>query len=71
MLNTFLGKLIHKDQVGFLSFVGRKGQIAQAMQLIHLAKSRSIPAMLLSLDIRKAFDTVSWDYMFFALAMSL
>lgn len=37
--------------------------IRRILQLQHVAHSRSLESMLLSLDVNKAFDTLSWPYL--------
>lgn len=41
--------------------------IRRTLLLIHAAKIRRIPACLVSLDIRKAFNSVTWPYMEYVL----
>lgn len=68
-LSSFIALYVHKDQSGFIP--GRQGtnQIRRAVDLVSLLGSawdggtpRS--GILLSLDLQKAFDTVSWPYIF-------
>lgn len=59
--------MIDKDQVGFIPKRQASDNIRRVILLQHLARSRKIPMHLLSLDIRKAFDTVSWPYLFYIL----
>lgn len=66
-LNPIIGSLIHKDQVGFIPKRQASDNIRRVILLQHLARSRKIPMHLLSLDIRKAFDTVSWSYLLYIL----
>lgn len=62
-MNNIIGHLIHKDQTGFIPKRQAGDNIRQALLLIHAAKIRHIPACLVSLDIKKAFDSVTWPYM--------
>lgn len=41
--------------------------ICRAVLLAHIAKKQKIPLCFLSLDIKRAFDTVSWQYMQYSL----
>lgn len=68
-LGSFIGSYVHKDLVGFIP--GRQGldQIRRAIDIISLLKSGwdGNPAQegfLLSIDLQKAFDTVTWPYLF-------
>lgn len=62
-LNPFLPRLIKKDQVGFVPHRQAGDAIRQIIQLQHLAHRRSLETILLSLDVNKAFDTLSWPYL--------
>lgn len=62
-LNPIIGTLIHKDQTGFIPFRQAGDNIRRATLLAHIARSRKIPACFLSIDIQKAFDTLSWSYL--------
>ena len=66
-LNKFIGNMIHRDQVGFMPFRQAGDNVRRACLLAHIAKTRGIPACLLSLDIKQAFDSVSWSYLSFTL----
>lgn len=66
---SFIDQYINRDQVGFIP--GRQGpdQIRRAVDLISIMQSgwtgdHGQKGMLLSLDLQKAFDYVSWPYMF-------
>ncbi|KAJ1128232.1 hypothetical protein NDU88_006611, partial [Pleurodeles waltl] len=56
-----LESLIHSDQSGFIP--GRS-TFLNIRRLLHIMHSNTEPkAVALSLDIEKAFDTLSWDYL--------
>lgn len=57
-LNYFLPRLIKKDQVGFVTQRQAGDAITRILQVQHIAHSRSLESMLLSLDVNKAFDTL-------------
>ena len=61
-LKSFLPKLIHEDQKGFIS--GRC--ISENVRLIYdslfEAKQQEIPGLLLSIDFQQAFDSISWKF---------
>uniref|UniRef100_A0A8C5PDU3 Reverse transcriptase domain-containing protein n=1 Tax=Leptobrachium leishanense TaxID=445787 RepID=A0A8C5PDU3_9ANUR len=64
-LNSYIPQLIHTDQSGFIP--GREGRAntVRAIDLIHMAsKTKNEPMLLLSTDAEKAFDRVSWRFLF-------
>lgn len=63
-LNTRLASLIHPDQTGFVPYRQVGDNIPKVIHLIHMAKKRGNGLFFLSLDIAKAFDTLSWEYLF-------
>lgn len=63
LLNAIIGQLIHCDQTGFMPMRQAGDNIRRALLLIHSAKKRKIPTCLISLDIRKPFNSVSWPCM--------
>jgi hypothetical protein len=62
-LKPFLQKSISAEQLGFLK--GRRIQdaIATAHEGIHSIKHKNLKALVLKLDIRKAFDNVDWEFL--------
>lgn len=62
-LNSFLPCLIKKGQVGFVPQRQAGDAIWRILQLQHIAHERSLANMLLSLDMNKAFDTLSWPHL--------
>lgn len=71
-LASFIATYIHKDQVGFIP--GRQGpdQIRRTVDVVSILQSgwdggHDQAGMLLSLDLQKAFDSVSWSYLFYIL----
>lgn len=55
---SFIWLYIHKDRVGFIPGLQGPDQICRAIDIISLLHSQ------LSLDLQKAFDSVSWLYRF-------
>lgn len=66
-LNSIIGSLIHKTRVGFIPSQQASDNIRHAVLLAHAACTCNILTCFISMDIRKAFDTVSWPYLQFAL----
>lgn len=66
-IHKYLHSLIHRDQVG--SVPGRQAgdRVRKVVHLISLLHHHKIPGFLLSLDIYKAFDSLSWDYLCYVL----
>lgn len=62
-LNKYIHTLIHKDQVGFVPLRQAADNVRKTILLNYYARHRSQQMMLLSLDIRKAFDTLSWSFL--------
>lgn len=63
-LKTVLSKLINEDQTGFISgrFIGEN--IRLLYDVINYTEKQEIPGMLLLIDFEKAFDSVSWEFLF-------
>lgn len=66
-INKYLRSLVHRDQVGFVPGRQAGDNVRKVVHLITLLQQRKIPGFLLSLDIYKAFDTLSWDYLRYVL----
>lgn len=56
-------KLIHSDQVGFVSMREARDNTIKAINLIHAAHVGKIPMLLLSTDVEKSFDRVNWVFL--------
>ena len=63
-LKSILPYIINEDQTGFISgrFIGEN--IRLLYDVIDYAEKNAIPGMLLLIDFEKAFDSVSWDFLF-------
>lgn len=57
-------QLIHSDQVGFVPTREAHDNTTKAINLIHAAWSQKTPLLLLLTDAEKAFDRVSWPFLF-------
>lgn len=62
-LNSFLPRLIKKDQVGFVPRRQAVDTIRRILQIQHITHCGSLETMFLSLDVNKTFDTLSWPYL--------
>lgn len=68
-LSSFIGKYVHKDQVGFIPNRQGLDQIRRTIDIVLVLQSGwdggpGQAGMLLSLDLQKAFNSVSWSYLF-------
>ena len=63
-IKQVLSFLIHENQKGFLKnrFIGENTRIIY--DTLYTAKENNIPGMLLLIDFEKAFDSVSWSFMY-------
>lgn len=55
--------LIHQDQAGFVPLREPRENTVRVVNMIHVARTASHPLILLSTDVEKAFDRVSWQFM--------
>lgn len=58
----YLCSLIHRDHVGFVSSRQAGDNVQKVVHLISLLHHRKILFFFLSLNIYKAFDCLSWDF---------
>lgn len=63
MKNVF-EKLISENQTGFIKgrYIGEN--IRLIYDLLNYTDTHDIPVMLFFIDFQKAYDTVSWEFMF-------
>ena len=61
-IKSFLPKLIHNDQTGFLKgrFIGEN--INRILSLMDITDERNVPALLVLIDFEKAFDSLEWSF---------
>lgn len=55
----FVPKLVHYDQVGFITTREARADTNRALNLFHSARSRKTPTLLTSADAKKVFDRVN------------
>jgi hypothetical protein len=62
-IKPFLGRSLSAEQLGFLK--GRRIQeaIGAAHECIHSIKQKNQKALVMKLDINKAFDSIDWDFL--------
>ena len=63
-LRTVLPNIISKTQSGFMSnrFIGENTRLIY--DIIHYANCNKIPGLLMLIDFQKAFDSVSWKFLY-------
>lgn len=62
-LKSILPDLIAQEQTGFVKGRQITDGIIMAQEVIHSLKSSRVPGMLIKLDLAKAFDRLSWNYL--------
>ena len=62
-LSVFLPNLIHSDQKGFVKSQNIRDNLLDIQSLISACQSGKQEAMLLLLDIERAFDSIAWDFL--------
>uniref|UniRef100_A0A8C5PW08 Reverse transcriptase domain-containing protein n=1 Tax=Leptobrachium leishanense TaxID=445787 RepID=A0A8C5PW08_9ANUR len=71
-LQPVLPSLVRKDQVGFIPAREARDGTIRTLNVMQRARLSETPMLLLSTDAEKAFDRVSWPFMFATLrAMNL
>ena len=63
-IKTVLDKLISEEQKAFISgrFIGEN--VRTIYDILFETKRPEIPGLILSIDFEKAFDTVSWKFIY-------
>uniref|UniRef100_A0A8C5M2S8 Reverse transcriptase domain-containing protein n=1 Tax=Leptobrachium leishanense TaxID=445787 RepID=A0A8C5M2S8_9ANUR len=71
-LHPLASLLVRRDQVGFIPGREARDGTIRTLNVLHLARHSETPTLLLSTDAEKAFDRVSWPFLFSTLrAMNL
>jgi hypothetical protein len=62
-LRPILSRVLSEEQLGFLK--GRKilDAIGTAQECLHNIRTKKMQALILKLDLRKAYDCTSWDFL--------
>ena len=63
-MKRYLGKLISESQSGFVSgrYIGDNTRLMY--DLMHYTEINDIPGLLMLVDFQKAFDSVSWNFLY-------
>ena len=61
-LEPILPNLIHPDQTGFVKGIYIGENIRLISDIMEYPKLQKIPGILVSLDFRKAFDSIEWPF---------
>ena len=63
-IKSTLHKLIHSDQTGFIAgrYIGENTRLIY--NIMQYTEENNIPGLLLSVDSEKAFDSVSWPFIY-------
>ena len=63
-LDASLPKLINHDQTGFIKgrYIGIGENIKLIVDAMEFTKAHNIPGIFVSLDFRKAFDSLEWSF---------
>lgn len=66
-VNQKITQIIHPDQTGFITGRYYGDNLRRLLNIISYQKDQKSESMILSLDAQKAFDRVSWQYLFLTL----
>lgn len=61
-IKSYMIKLLHHDQTGFVKTRLSSDNIHRLVDVIHVSTDVASPCAVLSLDAEKAFDRLEWDY---------
>ena len=63
-IKTVLDKIISRDQTGFLKSRFKGENIRLIYDLMNYTEVNQIPGLLILIDFEKAFDSISWNFIF-------
>ena len=66
-LETILLKIINPDQAGFVRSRYGTDNVRRALNVVQYLNTHKNPALIVSLDAKKAFDRVEWSFLFLVL----
>ena len=66
-IREVLPSVIHTDQTGFLPGRNISTNIRKSIDIMHYCRQEKIPALILSIDMEKCFDKISYSAIFGAL----
>ena len=63
-IKTVLDSLVSKTQTGFVAgrFIGENSRLVY--DILHYTEKENIPGLLMLIDFEKAFDSVSWEFLY-------
>jgi hypothetical protein len=62
-LRPILSRVLSEEQLGFLKGQQILDAIGTAQECLHNIKSKKLQAIILKLDLKKAYDCTSWDFL--------
>jgi hypothetical protein len=69
-LRPFLSRALSEEQLGFLKGRQILDAVGVAQECIHSIKTKKLKAILLKLDLKKAFDCINWNFLHLILIQS-
>jgi hypothetical protein len=69
-LRPFLSRALSAEQLGFLKGRQILDAVGVAQECLHTIKTKSLQAILLKLDLKKAFDCINWNFLHLILIQS-
>lgn len=63
-LNKYIAEIVHPDQTGFIPGRYSGNNVRRLLNVMSSVSTKNSEAMVLSLDAEKAFDRLSWKYLF-------